>query len=229
MKELEAMGSAQTKKTFMNHGAVEPFFGVKVGDMKTIVKKVKRNYELSLELFDTGNADAMYLAGLISDPQKMTKKDLQSWADKASWQMISEYAVPWTTSESPYAMEMAMKWIDSPKEKIASAGWTTLSSYISITPNEQIDKKQFKSLIDRVVKEIHGSDNRVRYTMNAFIISAGGYIPELRDHAIKASNKIGEVFVDVGKTSCKVPEAVSYIEKMAANGSENKKKKTAKC
>lgn len=40
-------------------------FGVKVGDMKTIVKKVKVNYELSLlELFDTGNSDAMYLAGL---------------------------------------------------------------------------------------------------------------------------------------------------------------------
>lgn len=31
MKRLEAMGSEQTKKTFLRHGAQEPLFGVKVG------------------------------------------------------------------------------------------------------------------------------------------------------------------------------------------------------
>ena len=41
MKELEAMGSEQTKKVLMKHGAREPFFGVKVGDLKKIVKNLK--------------------------------------------------------------------------------------------------------------------------------------------------------------------------------------------
>lgn len=30
---------------------------------KEILKKTKKNHELSLELFATGNSDAMYLAG----------------------------------------------------------------------------------------------------------------------------------------------------------------------
>ena len=67
MQQLEAWGSEQTKKTLMRHGAREPLFGVKVGDLKKIEKKVKKNHQLAMQLYDTGNADAMYLAGLIAD------------------------------------------------------------------------------------------------------------------------------------------------------------------
>jgi 3-methyladenine DNA glycosylase AlkD len=59
MQQLQQMGSEQTKKVFLRHGAREPFFGVKVEDLKKIQKKVKSDYQLSLQLFNTGNSDAM--------------------------------------------------------------------------------------------------------------------------------------------------------------------------
>jgi len=34
MDYLESKGSEQTRKIYFKHGAQEPFFGVKVGDMK---------------------------------------------------------------------------------------------------------------------------------------------------------------------------------------------------
>ena len=34
MKELEAYGDERTKNTLIKHGAKEPFFGVKVADLK---------------------------------------------------------------------------------------------------------------------------------------------------------------------------------------------------
>jgi 3-methyladenine DNA glycosylase AlkD len=76
--ELKKLGTAQTKKTWMNHGAQEPCFGVKVEDMKKIQKRVKVNYQLALDLYDTGIADAMYLAGLIADDAKMSKNGSQT-------------------------------------------------------------------------------------------------------------------------------------------------------
>ena len=75
--ELQKLGNPQTKKTWMTHGAQEPCLGVKVEDMKKIQKRVKMDYQIALDLYDTGIADAMYLAGLIADDAKMTKKDLQ--------------------------------------------------------------------------------------------------------------------------------------------------------
>ena len=39
MEELKSYGNDQTKKTLLKHGAKEPFYGVKVGDLKKILKK----------------------------------------------------------------------------------------------------------------------------------------------------------------------------------------------
>src|SRR5437667_3050665 len=89
LAELQSYGSEQTKKTLMNHGAREPFFGVKVADLKKIQKRIKKDYQLALDLYATGNSDAMYLAGLIADDEKMTKKDLQRWAEGAYWYMLA--------------------------------------------------------------------------------------------------------------------------------------------
>ena len=229
MKELEKKGSESIKKIFLNHGAKGPLFGVKVGDLKVIQKKVKKDHKLAMELFGTGIYDAMYLAGLIADESKMSKKDIQQWAEKSPSHGISEYTVAWVAAESDYGWELGMKWIDSPKESIASSGWNTLSGVIAMKPDNELDIALIKKLLQRIVKEIHSAPNRVRYTMNGFVIGVGGYIKELTKEAIEVSKKIGDVYVDMGGTACKVPSAPDYIKKMEARGSIGKKKKTVKC
>src|SRR5207253_3504636 len=129
--ELRKLGTEQTKKMWMTHGAQEPCLGVKVEDMKKIQKRVKMNYQLALDLYDTGISDAMYLAGLIADDAKMTKKDLQRWVENAYCGLHSEYTVPWVAAGSPHGRELARKWIDSSTELIAAAGWATLSSLVA--------------------------------------------------------------------------------------------------
>jgi 3-methyladenine DNA glycosylase AlkD len=229
VKELKSLGSESIKKVLVKHGAKEPFYGVKVEDLKKISKKIKGNQELAMELYDTGISDAMYLAGIIAEGEKMTKKDIEKWAENASWQMISEYTVAWVASESKFGEELADKWIESKKEKIASSGWSTYGAIVSIKPDENLDIKKYKALLDRVAKTIHTSPNRVRSTMNVFIISVGAYVKELTGYAQETSKKIGTVMVDVGDTACKVPSAYDYIEKIKARGTIGKKKKTVKC
>src|SRR6187455_3709424 len=229
MKELEKKGSESIKKIFQNHGANEPMYGVKVADLKVIQKKVKKDHGLAMDLFATGNYDAMYLAGLIADQSKMSKKDIQQWAEKSPSHGISEYTVAWVAAESDYGWELGMKWIDSPKETIASAGWNTLSGVIALKPDNELDITLIKKLLQRIVKEIHSAPNRVRYTMNGFIIGVGAYIKEITKEAIATSKKVGDVYVDMEGTACKVPSAVDYIKKIEARGSIGKKKKTVKC
>ena len=229
MKELEKKGSESIRKIFQNHGNTGPMYGVKVGDLKVIQKKVKKDHQLAMELFSTGNYDAMYLAGLIADESKMSKKDIQQWAERSNSKGISEYTVAWVAAESDYGWELGMKWIDSPKENIASAGWNTLSGVIAMKPDNELDIATIKKLLQRIVKEIHGAPNRVRYTMNGFVIGVGGYIKELTKDAIEISKKIGDVHVDMDGTACKVPSATDYIKTMEAKGYIGKKKKTVKC
>ena len=46
--ELKKLGNAQTKKTWMTHGALEPCLGVKVEDMKKIQKRLKMDYQICM-------------------------------------------------------------------------------------------------------------------------------------------------------------------------------------
>ena len=49
MSYLEEVGTGQTQKTYKNHGATGVFYGVKIADMKKIMKHVKKDQELVLK------------------------------------------------------------------------------------------------------------------------------------------------------------------------------------
>lgn len=229
MSEIKALGTAQTKKTWMRHGAKEPLDGVKIGDLKGIQKKIKGDQALALQLYDTGHADAQYLAGMVADGKKMTAAQIEQWVQAASWGMISEYTCVWVASEHPAGLDLALKWIDSKEDKSASVGWNTLSALAAMVPDDQLPVKQYGALLDRVEKTMKTSSNRVRYTMNGFIIACGTYIAPLADKAIATARKVGKVEVDMGDTSCQVQDAEPYIIKCRRGAPVAPKRKTIRC
>ena len=229
MAQLEEWGNENTVRIFKNHGAKDPIYGVKVGDLKKIVKKVKKDHTLALQLWDTGNSDAQYLAGLIADETKVTKDELQKWAREASWYMLSDYSVAALAAETDFGLELAREWIKSNKQLIASAGWATFSGWLAIKGESAVDLQEIKTLLDYIEKNIHEAKNRVRYSMNGFVISVGGYLPSLSNEAIAASERIGKVNVYMGKTSCSVPYGPEYIQKMITRGTLGKLRKAARC
>jgi 3-methyladenine DNA glycosylase AlkD len=229
VQELKRLGKESYKKVLLKHGVKEPVFGVSVEELKKIQKRHKKDHQLALDLYDTGIYDAMYLAGLMVDDRKMSTKDLQHWVETANCAMLCDYTVPWVAAESGHGRELALRWIESGKEGIAAAGWATLSSWVSITPDAELDLAELKHLLQRVAKTIHDQPNRVRYVMNGFVIAVGSYVQALTPLALETAAKMGRVSVDVGDTECKVPSATEYIKKVQQRGAIGKKRKTAKC
>jgi 3-methyladenine DNA glycosylase AlkD len=230
LQEMKPLGKESYKKLLMkNYGVKEPCFGVPIGELKKFEKRIKKDYQLALDLYDSGNYDAMYLAGLIADDAQMTKKDLHRWVDKAYAGSLPGATVPWVAAGSPHGRELALEWIESPKTLVASAGWVTLASLVSIKDDEELDLAELKRLLKRVQKTIHEAPDVVRYSMNAFAISVGSYVKPLTELAIQIGEKIGPVTADLGNNACQVPFAPDYIRKVQQRGTIGKKRKTAKC
>ena len=229
VEELRVLGSPSIKKALVNHGAREPFFGVKIADMKPIEKRLKPNYELARELYATGISDAMYLAGLITDDMKMTRDDLQTWVAQAYWSLLSESTVPWVAASGRYGYELGQEWIGSKTDTIACAGWRTLSCLTLITPDSKLKIQEYEALLNRVTTTIHQQLNRVRFAMNGFVIACGTNVIPLKDIAFQCAVEIGKVSVLMGNTACKVPFAPDSIAEAAARGTVGRKWKTAKC
>src|SRR3954447_1581455 len=110
LDEIQPLGRDGYRRILRNHGVPAPCFGVKIEDLKKIQKRIKKDYQLALDLYDTGIYDAMYLAGLIADDARMTKKDLRRWVEKANCGALCEYTVPWVAAESPHGRELALEW-----------------------------------------------------------------------------------------------------------------------
>jgi len=227
--ELKPLAKDNYKRILLNHGIQEPVLGVSIENLKKFQKRIKKDYQLALDLYDTGIYDAMYLAGLIADDTKMTKKDLQRWVENATSEALCGYTVAWVASEGRHGWDLALKWVESEKQGIAVAGWNTLACIVALKDDSDLDLPALKKLLTRVQKTIHDAPNCVRYAMNSFVISLGTYVKPLADLALTTAEKIGKVNVDVGNTACKVPFAPDYIRKVQKRGTVGKKRKTVKC
>jgi hypothetical protein len=230
LKEIQPLGRESYKRVLVsNHGIREPCFGVPISELKKIQKRVGNDYRLAIELYGTGNYDAMYLAGLIADDGRMSPKDLQRWVEKAYARVLYGSTVPWVASGSPHGRAMALKWIESAKGPVASAGWATLASLVSVKPDAELDLGELKRLLQRVQKTIHQAPDGVRPLMNAFVIAVASHVRPLTAFALKTGETIGPVTADLGNNRCQLPFAPDAIRKVQARGAVGKKRTSAKC
>ena len=229
LEEIRPLGREPYKKVLLNHGVREPVYGVKIEDLKKVKKRVGTDYRLALDLFETGVYDAMYLAGMVADDAKMTKDDLRRWAKIANSPPLFEYTVAPVAAGSSHGRELALEWIESKDHDVAGAGWATLGGLVATKDDAELDLKEIKGLLGRVVRTIHDQPDRARYAMNGFVIAVGAYVKSLTGDAMVAAKRIGTVTVDMGNTACKVPGAAAYIAKVKQRGTIGKKRKTMKC
>lgn len=229
LDELKSSGRESYKKVLLNHGVREPCFGVAISELKKFQRRIKRDYQLALDLYATGNYDAMYLAGLIADDARMTRADLQHWLDTATHAPLRGSTVPWVAAGSPHGHALALEWIESSKADVAAAGWATLSSLVSIKPDTELDLSALKRLLARAQRTIHRQPDVVRYQMNGFVIAVGTFVTPLADVAAQTAERIGPVTANLGDNACQVPFAPDYLRKVREKGVAGKKRKSAKC
>lgn len=229
LRELESLGTERTKKVYMQHGAHEPLFGAATGAMKPIVKRTRRDQALADELYDTGNYDAMYLAGMIADPKAMTEADFDRWMEGAYFYMISDWVVAVTLAETDIAQAVSDRWIASGKELYMSAGYSCYCWLLGNRRDEEFDREKLSTMLDRVEKTIHSQPDRAKYATNYFVLTVGvSYIP-LHEKAVSVAKAIGTVDVFRGKTKCSVPVAADEIQRAVDKGRLGFKRKSVRC
>ncbi|MDO9476188.1 MAG: DNA alkylation repair protein, partial [Pseudohongiella sp.] len=224
---IEPLGAASYRKVLANHGIPEPMYGVKISDVKALLKqwKIKKDYQLALDLYAQPVYDGRYLAGLIADEKRMTADDLQRWVVTSDCASLSQNTVAWVTAESAYGLELARRWIESGSELVACSGWCTFGGVVALKQDNELELAELTALLRRVEETIHSAPNEVRYCMNSFVISVGSYVQPLTAEALRVGRAIGQVTVDMGNTACKVPFAPDYIAKVEARGTLGKKRK----
>ncbi|EEM71157.1 MULTISPECIES: DNA alkylation repair protein [Bacillus cereus group] len=221
MQQLEEYGTEQNRKTYKNHGAKEPLFGVSFANLKLLKKKIKKDHDLAISLWETKNMDAMTLATMILDPKKVTTELLNKWVQEVDYYCLMDVLMT-AICTSPIAIERMEEWTKSDDEWIGRAGWSLLAN-IAIK-NKTLQDDSFSPYLEEIKENIHNEKNRKREAMNSALIAIGIRNEDLEQTAIEIAREIGKVQVDHGATSCKTTDAESYIKKVRERAEKKKMK-----
>jgi len=208
--ELQMLGTEQNRKVFERHGVSENQFGVSFANLHKLAKRIGRDASLAEMLWSSGNHDARILACQVADPDALSEISLDRWAGDLNNYVITD-AFSGLVAQSRLAEQKAMQWLDSDDEWISSTGWN-LIAYLAMK-SASLPDAFFSSLLERIQRDLHASPNRTRYSMNNALIAIGIRNSKLGEKAQSAARRIGKVTVDHGETSCKTPDAISYIQK----------------
>ena len=126
---LERKGTKRNREGMARYAIVAPkSFGVSVGDLRALGKKLGHDQKLAEALWKTGWYEARMLATFVADPAKTTPALMDRWArDFDNW-AICDTACFHLFDRTPHAFRKIRQWSSRREEFVKRAAFALLAS-----------------------------------------------------------------------------------------------------
>jgi len=210
LKQLESLADEKVRKQHIKNGARENLYGVKMGDIRTLAKKIKTNHALALELWETENIDARMLAILILNPKELSAVEIEKMVASEQFAWAADWFYNYVVKEYPDKEQFRQKWMNSGDKMLARAGWSLTSGRIARAP-EGID---IAAILTRIESEMSNEAPEVQWTMNTALAQTGINHPAYRERALAIGENLG-IYRDYPVSKgCTSPFAPIWINEM---------------
>lgn len=165
--------------------------GVSVPDMRNIAKEIGKDHQLALELWDTGIPEAMIVAGMVAEPDKLTEEQMEDWVvDINSWDICDQVCMN-LFEKSPYAEQKIYEWSEREEEFVKRTAFALIAclAWHDKDASDQAFTKYFP-----VIKNGSTDDrNFVKKAVNWALRNIGKRNIELNQAAIQVAREIQAV------------------------------------
>jgi len=215
LKQLKALGNAKVraqnaKSGPWGAGAGDNQYGVSLGDIRVLAKKIKTDHALALSLWETGNVDAQFLATLLIEPKKLSAKEMDRMVRSICFVRVADWLISYVVAQHPDKETLRQVWMDEDDRWAARAGWQLTASRVAKSP-EGLDPP---ALLSRIETEMADAEPEVQWTMNSTLAEIGIHFPKLRKQAIAIGEKLGiyrDYPVSKGCTSPFAPIWINFM------------------
>jgi 3-methyladenine DNA glycosylase AlkD len=210
LKQLEARGDAKVRAHNIKWGAGDNQFGVKLGDIRALAKKIKSNPELGKALWKTGNLDAQFLAALILEPKDLSADEMDLMVRSARFAPAADWLISYVVKDHPEKESLRKRWMSDDDPWGGRAGWSLTSERVAKAP-EGLD---LPALLDRIESEMGTAAPEAQWTMNSCLAAIGIHFPKHRKRALAIGEKLG-IYRDYPVSKgCTSPFAPIWINEM---------------
>jgi 3-methyladenine DNA glycosylase AlkD len=143
---LERKGTAANRRALARYGIVaKQSFGVQMGTLITLRKKLGTDQALSLALWKSGWYEARLLATMVGDPASVTRRQMDAWARSFENWADCDTACFKLFDRVPFAWDKAIQWTASPREFVKRAGFALIAC-LALHRKEEADRRFLRFL-----------------------------------------------------------------------------------
>ncbi|MBM3309156.1 MAG: DNA alkylation repair protein [Candidatus Altiarchaeales archaeon] len=162
--------------------------GVSVPDMRALAKKIGKNHNLALELWDTKIQEARMLASMIDEPEKVSERQLEEWVkDFDSWDVCDQTCMN-LFEKTPYAWKKILEWSKREEEfvKRTAFAWIACLAW----HDKKMEDKKFVEMLKVIEKASTDERNFVKKAVNWALRNIGKRNRNLNKEALKTARRI---------------------------------------
>jgi len=189
LKKLKSMTNPKNVEGMARFG-INPnnTYGVSIPILRKMGKEIGKNHKLSQELWKSKVHEARMLAGFIDEPDKVTEKQMESWAkDFDSWDICDQVCSN-LFDKTPFTYKKIDEWTKREEEFVKRAGFV-LMACLSVHDKKASDK-EFEKFFPIIKREAHDERNFVKKAVNWALRQIGKRNLALNKKAIKVGKEI---------------------------------------
>ena len=220
--ELESLGSKKRREEMATRYGIhtDRAFGVAMGDMQKIARRMGRDHALAAALWDAGCYEARMLAVLVDEPDKVTGAQMDRWAgDFDNW-AICDTACMHLFDRTPHVFGKVAKWAKARGEFVRRAAFALLASkaiHDKRGPNEP-----FASCLLLIENAATDERNFVKKSVNWALRAVGERNRALNAAAVALAQRLADSGVAsarwVGKDALKQLSRPAVLRRLARRG-----------
>jgi len=182
-------------------------YGMSLPFLRKLAKRIGKNHDLAISLWDFKFRDAKVLASLIGEPDKVSKTQMQKWVkDFGNWEECDQCCNNLFVY-SRHAPAMAEKWKDSTALYTKRAGYVLMALLAVHDKNMQNDR--FSLFLNSAPKGITDDRKEVLKGISWMIRQIGKRNPTLWKEAINLCNTLNRQ--DIGKGKSVITESLREL------------------
>jgi len=189
LAELRKLGEKRNVEGMAHFGIVaKNVYGVAKPKMDELARRIGRDHELALALWDSGVHDARILAGMIDEPKKVTAAQMNHWVrDFDNWDVCDGTCCHLFVFADD-VWNRAEDWANRKAEFQKRAGFA-LIAYLAYRDKDAKDAR-YKKMLPILLREAHDERNFVRKAVNWALRNIGKRNLELNRAAIQTAERM---------------------------------------
>jgi 3-methyladenine DNA glycosylase AlkD len=165
LEEMKANGSEHNREGMARFGIdASNAYGVSVTWLRQLARRVGKDHDLALALWDSKVHEARILASIVDEPKKVTIAQMEHWAnDFDSWDICDQCCNNLFIRTS-FAREVIGPWCEREQEFVRRAGFVMIA--VLSVKDKMANSDSFRPYLDLIERHSQDRRNNVKKAVN---------------------------------------------------------------